>query len=466
MEKKVHSRAVVTRFNMKEALIPEERVESLTEFMRMFVTSEVTSTKARENLENSYGFSSVMADRKPFVFFDGIAVIPVHGVLINRFSESWGFVTGYNFIRAQLNAALADDDVTQIILDIDSPGGEAAGCPEIGEEIFQARSVKTITAVVDSDAYSGGYWLASACSKIILTPSGGVGSVGAISVHFSVKDFYASNGIEVTVLKAGDHKADGNPFEKLSAEVKAEKLQTLAEIRDIFATTVARNRGLDVKVIMDTEARCYRADAALDLGLIDAVLSSSDAVSSLLGELGDDEPEDDTEEDVTMTKTAEQIAAETAAAQAAETERTNQIAAATQAGATAATTRISDILDSDEAKERPALAKHFAFKTAMSAADAKAGLAVAAKETVTGGGTPKPPKGKETVITTAAPDAFAKAMDNGEQPNLTNGEDELDAKPGDDAKPVQLNGHTVSATQNRLLGDYAKVTGRTVAAAK
>lgn len=166
-------------------------------------------------------------------------------------------------------------------------------------------------------------------------------------------------------------------------------------------------------------------------------------------------------------KTAEQIAAETAAANVAETQRQEQITAATQAGATAATTRISDILDSDEAKERPALAKHFAFKTTMSAADAKAGLTVAAKETVAA--PVVDPKGKTKVTAPVATPSnpFAKTMDEGEQPNLTNGEDELDAGPGDDAgKPVILNGHTVSATQNRLLGDYAKVTGRTVAAAK
>src|SRR5690606_17352954 len=38
-------------------------------------------------------------DRKIFGMVGGIALIPVHGVLVNRFGGAWGYVTGYNYIH-------------------------------------------------------------------------------------------------------------------------------------------------------------------------------------------------------------------------------------------------------------------------------------------------------------------------------------------------------------------------------
>jgi hypothetical protein len=62
-------------------------------------------------------------DVKPFAFADGKAIIPVHGMLINRFPYSWGGATGYNFIRSQVAAAMSDPDVDGIIYDVNSYGG-------------------------------------------------------------------------------------------------------------------------------------------------------------------------------------------------------------------------------------------------------------------------------------------------------------------------------------------------------
>lgn len=466
MTTKAHARAVATRFNATEVLVPEERIGSVEEVIRIFldpandINSEVASGLSRDALESAYGVPS-MAERKPFVFFDGNAVIPVHGVLINRFSSCWGFVTGYNYIRAMLNAALADDDVKRIIFDVNSPGGEAAGCPELSEEVYQARKIKPIIAVVDSMAYSGGYWIASACTKVILTPSGGTGSIGAIAIHFSVKGYYENAGIKITVLKAGDHKADGNPYEDLSASVKKEKLKTLEEIRATFVTAVARNRGLGEQVVRDTEARCYRAEEALELGLIDSIRSPAEAVSSILAELGegDGESEDDDEisEDIEMTTTPNTTPPATTVTIDASAE---QIATANKAGVTAEQTRIAGILDSEEAKGQEGLAKHFAFKTSMSADDAKAALAAASKD---GAVTPpaKAPPAKAKVAD--EPNPFAAAMDAGTHPNLANG-GEPDEQTEDGAKPKDkiINGVRVTAKGAGLLAAMTAATGRRV----
>ncbi|PZP55979.1 MAG: S49 family peptidase, partial [Delftia acidovorans] len=116
---------------------------------------------------------------KPFAFSGGFAIIPIHGSLINRYGGYYhGYVTGYNFIRSQMNAALADPDVEAIIFDVNSNGGEAAGCFELANEIFASRAVKPSFSVVDSNAYSAAYALGSAATKMAVIPSGGAGSIG------------------------------------------------------------------------------------------------------------------------------------------------------------------------------------------------------------------------------------------------------------------------------------------------
>ncbi|HCR6545409.1 TPA: S49 family peptidase, partial [Shigella flexneri] len=144
---------------------------------------ERAEQQMRENLCAAYGVGRPSAD-KPFAFSNGLAIIPIHGTLINRYGGYYyGYVTGYNFIRSQRNAALADPDVEAIIYDVNSNGGEAAGCFELSQEMFDTRGEKPSLAVVDSNCYSAAYALASAADKIVVTPSGGAGSIGVIALH-------------------------------------------------------------------------------------------------------------------------------------------------------------------------------------------------------------------------------------------------------------------------------------------
>lgn len=86
---------------------------------------------------------------KPFAYAGGVAVVPIYGLLLNRFPGSIGMATGYDFIRGQLRAALADPDVSHIVFDIHSGGGMAAGCEELAQEIYRSREAKPSLAVVD-----------------------------------------------------------------------------------------------------------------------------------------------------------------------------------------------------------------------------------------------------------------------------------------------------------------------------
>lgn len=410
--------------------------------------------EVRTEVMASWGFADGPdGPAKPFIYQDGVAVIPVHGVLINRFNYCWGFVTGYDFIRRQMNLADADPDVNLIVFDHDTPGGEAAGCDELAREV---RALDTATmALVNTLSCSGGYWLAAPCNRIVCAPSGSVGSIGVYILHMNIAKMLAEWGIETEFVKNGEYKASGNRYESLSAKDR-EYLQGMVDERaGEFHRAVAEFRGIEESVVKDTQARVMRPQEALSLGLIDAAESPVTAVASFVAELGNSEPPptDDSEENVTMAE----MSSEDRAAVQAETKA-----------------RIKGIMTSEEAKGREGLAEHLAYNTDMSVDDAVATLKVSPKAEAeqpeaNGDDGDKGDKGDDGNDGDKGDDAgqqnqqgndsdgddkakgkshFENAMDTSDHPNV--GPDGKGDKGGDEA----------SANIARILGAQAAATGR------
>lgn len=381
----------------------------------------------REELCQSFGLAA-MPQNKPFAFSQGIAVIPVTGSLINRFGQSYGYITGYNFIRSQVAAAGIDPEVSAIVFDMNSYGGEAAGCFECAADIPRLANGKKTLAVVDSNCYSACYALASQCDKIVCTPSGGVGSVGVVAMHADMSKMLDKWGIEITFIFAGDHKVDGNPFEPLPDEVKADMQASIDKSYSAFVSLVAKGRKLDEKAVRDTQARTYRADDALALGLIDAVATPQAAVQAFFDELSGSTFQLSTTKEPEMADQETKPGADNASTQQAD---------AAQARA-AERARIQGIQSCEEAKGREALANHLALNTEMSVDQAKGILAAAPKT--------EAPKAE------AEPNRFAAAMDATANPNVG-----ADAAAGDQ-------GGEQSASA-RILANYTLATGRKTEAA-
>jgi signal peptide peptidase SppA len=365
------ARSALSRLHGREVAIASHYMGFASDIRALAMANPAVEEAAflarRESLCAAYGLAPIQQN-KPFAFSSGVAIIPVHGSLINRFGSSWGSVTGYNFIRQQTAMAGQDPDVEAIVYDHNSYGGEAAGCFECSADIKQLANGKPTLAVVDSNCYSASYALACGADQITVTPSGGVGSVGVVAMHISMEKMLADWGLEITFIHAGDHKVDGNPFQALPDNVKADMQKSIDRSYNAFVSLVAKGRDMDDKAVRDTEARIYRADDALSLGLIDAIATPQAAVQAFLDGLSgstsnqrkkDDEMSDATKPGVQHTPVDDKASRD----EAASAERT----------------RISGIMTCDEAKGRDALANHLAFKTSMSVDEAKGILAQAPK---------------------------------------------------------------------------------------
>lgn len=213
----------------------------------------------------------------------GIAVIPVHGSLVQRGSwlDAESGLTSYDAIRERLDEALADSAVSAILLDVDSPGGEVAGCFDLADYIHAARAQKPIWAVANEAAFSAAYALASAAERLWVTRTAGVGSVGVIAMHVDYSQAEKAAGIKVTPIFAGKHKNDFSPHEPLSRDARGRLQAEIDRVYGLFVGAVARNRGLSLDSVRATEAGLYFGPNAVESGLADTVGSFEEALAAL-----------------------------------------------------------------------------------------------------------------------------------------------------------------------------------------
>lgn len=336
---------------------------------------------------------------------NGVAVIPITGTLIHRgaWVGSFSVETSYEGIAAQIKAAAEDNVVRAIALEIDSHGGEVAGCFDLAALIRKARDEKPIHAFICDNAHSAAYAIASQATRIVVPQAGSVGSIGVICLHADHSQRIEDMGVKITVISAGSRKGDGNPYEPLPDAVRSGLKKEMQTLRGIFANSVAQGRGaaLNADAALATEAACLLGEAAVEAGLADEVASPKEAFEAFADEFtwrrsassyqattkGPDimaTPEDNTAEPVAKPAKTDTPAATTdTPAQADPAPEPAAPAADAGSGQSTERQRIAGILGCDEAKDRRELAESFAINSDMSVEDAKKHLAAASKTAAT-----------------------------------------------------------------------------------
>lgn len=211
---------------------------------------------------------------KPYTVQDGIALIPIEGVISKRMSLLQQICGGmsYTSLQQDLATALNDPDVSGIILSIDSPGGTVDGVQAAGDAIYAARSQKPIAAYVDGKATSAAYWLGSSASQMYIgSDTDQVGSIGVITQHIDTSNAEHQRGVKITDLAAGRYKAVGTAHAPLSTESRGAIQDHLDQLYGTFVDTVARNRGTDVETALNkmADGRVFVGQKAIDAGLVD-----------------------------------------------------------------------------------------------------------------------------------------------------------------------------------------------------
>ncbi|KDR25434.1 S49 family peptidase [Caballeronia zhejiangensis] len=217
----------------------------------------------------------------------GIAMITVRGTLVQKLRSlrPYSGMTGYDGLRQSILSAHADPGVRAIVFDIDSPGGEVAGCFDLVDTVYALRGDKPMWSILSESAYSAAYALASATDKIIVPRTGGVGSIGVITMHVDWSKALTASGYQVTFITYGDRKADFHPEIPLSKEAFEAAQADINTMGELFVSTVARNRNLAPDAVREMQAACFMGENGVSRGLADAVMAPDSALLALLAEL-------------------------------------------------------------------------------------------------------------------------------------------------------------------------------------
>ena len=208
-----------------------------------------------------------------------VAVIPVTGPIFRRanvFSQVSG-ATSVQVLATELNVALDAEEVSAVVLDIDSPGGEANGICELSEMLYAMRGRKPIIGYVGGTGASAAYWIASACDKLYVSETAEVGSIGVVRAVPNPKADSAKS-IEIVSSQSPNKRPD-----VLSDDGRAVFQAEVDALADVFVAKVARNRGVSVETVLSQFGKggCLIGARAVAAGMADAVSSFEAVIASL-----------------------------------------------------------------------------------------------------------------------------------------------------------------------------------------
>ncbi len=384
---------VLSRIKSQPWAVTRETMETILEIAcRENATPEAVAAKLGRPLENTYGVE----------MRGSVGILHVTGPLFRYasfFTEISG-ATSYDRLATDFGKMLEDPAVSAILLNVDSPGGEAAGVSEFADMIYAARARKPVVAYVSGMAASAGYWLASSASEIVINDTALLGSIGTV---FSVTDTREAD------QKAGRTRYDivssQSPYKRVdvATEDGRSRIQATADaMAAVFIDKVARNRGVTPETVLADfgQGDVLVGQAAVQAGLADRIGSFEQVIAELQGgrtmssgrfnAAAGGHNQEGNMPDTNAAPAGDQKPTTMTAAQVVTSHP--EAAAAIRAeghaeGITAERGRIKGILGSEEAAGRAELAQHLAFETDSGVAAAVALLKVSpkAEQTKSGG---------------------------------------------------------------------------------
>ena len=214
---------------------------------------------------------------------DGVAVLDVKGTIFrysNLFIEISGG-TSLQILSRDFNTALENEDVKAIVLDIDSPGGEANGMVEFADMVYKARGKKPIIAFVGGSAASGAYWIASAASEIIVSETAILGSIGVATSIVDTSERDKKQGIRVFDIVST--KSPNKRLDPATDQGQEAIIKTLDSIAEVFINRVATFRNVTSEKVESDFGRggIFVGEENIENGLADTLGSFEKTISDL-----------------------------------------------------------------------------------------------------------------------------------------------------------------------------------------
>jgi signal peptide peptidase SppA len=339
------------------------------------VDLDAVATKLGRPLDNNSWTSTVR---------DGVAILNVEGPIF-RYANLFTTISGATSVEglaADFQSALDSGSVKQILLNVNSPGGQVDGIQELADLIRAGSSQKPVTAYVDGLAASGGYWLAAAAPTIIAAESSLLGSIGVVA---SVRDNRSAQ--ERQGVRTYEIVSSKSPYKRPDAstdEGRAVILEMVDALAEIFIGRMAAFRSTTVENVEQKfgQGKTLIASRAVAAGMADEIGSFEPLVARLAAAESTPRAVFVSAKENLMEDTTTPVPAPAAAAPAPAP------AIPPAAPPVNERERIAAILTAPEAEGREQLARHLALSTDLTPEGARAILAASPKAAAA---TPAPP---------------------------------------------------------------------------
>jgi len=279
------------------------------ERMEGFLNTLIVSDMTAEEMEERTG---PLAERVTVTVFDGdrtiseryadlrdgksaskggnaVAVVPLHGPITHRsglFSAFFGGTSTEKFGKL-FDELMDNPNIGAVVVDVDSPGGEVSGLEELAAKIFKARGTKPMVASANTWMASAAYRIGTAFDEVNATPSSELGSIGTYTKHADYSAMLENEGVTTTLISAGAHKTEFNPYEPLSEAAKAELQAGVDHYYGMFVKAVAKHRGVSAATVKNDfgQGRMIRAKDAVERGMADRVETLDETIRRVGGML-------------------------------------------------------------------------------------------------------------------------------------------------------------------------------------
>ncbi len=225
---------------------------------------------------------------------NGTAILNIDGPLtynLSFFQALCGAgMASYESILANAQFAI-NSGVKTLVLAFDSPGGEARGTFETARQLRKMADEADIKLIsfIEGTAASAAYALAATSHEIIAMNDNAI-EIGSIGVRIALKNNVPkemAEGTEIKFITAGEDKVPLNEDGKFKASFLEGLKESADTLFEDFVTHVAEARGMSSEAVISTKARTFNPTQALELGLIDKVMSREEFFT-FLADLGDE----------------------------------------------------------------------------------------------------------------------------------------------------------------------------------
>ena len=228
----------------------------------------------------------VAADRSSYLAKDlsmsnanggSVAIISISGPMMK---DDYCGDPGTKTYGRLINSAIANPNISAIILQIDSPGGTVAGTQDLANIV--RLSAKPIVTLAEDLMASASYWVGMSADYVMAnTGTTQIGSIGTMTSFADMQPYWEKMGIKFHNINAsastdkneGYMQARQGNYAKYRDEI-------LNPLNEQFMSSVKERRGdkLDIKTENVLSGKVYVAPDALKFGLIDAIGNLNDAI--------------------------------------------------------------------------------------------------------------------------------------------------------------------------------------------